>query len=221
MKKQVLNIFTVVALGLAVVGCKKAKEANTSEAETVATSEATASKFTANVAESTIEWKGFKPTGTHTGTVNLDSGTFSLADGKLESGTFIIDMTSINVTDLEGEYKTDLEAHLKGTGEGNEDHFFNVNKFPNGAFEITGATEENGKTMVSGNLSLKGIKNNVTFPATITNEGDIMTFTSDAFTIDRTKWSVNYSSKSVFDNLGDKFINDEMELKITVKAKKS
>ncbi|MEJ6792164.1 MAG: YceI family protein, partial [Lacinutrix sp.] len=48
-----------------------------------------------------------------------------------------------------------------------------------------------------------------------------MTLTSDSFTIERTKWSINYGSKSIFDNLGDKFINDDMELKIIVTAKKS
>ena len=48
-----------------------------------------------------------------------------------------------------------------------------------------------------------------------------MTIESEAFTIDRTKWGVNYGSKSVFDDLGDKFINDDIELKILVSAKKS
>ncbi|AUC80679.1 YceI family protein [Lacinutrix sp. Bg11-31] len=221
MKKQVLNILTVLALGLAVVGCKKGTEANTSEAEAAATSESNSVKYVANITESTIEWKGFKPTGTHNGTINLDSGIFSVTDDVLQSGTFIIDMTSINTTDLEGDQKANLDAHLKGTVEGKEGDFFNVAKFPNAAFEITGTAVENGKTMISGNLALKGNKNNITFPATVTNTGDIMTITSDAFTIDRTKWSINYGSKSIFDNLGDKFINDEMELKISITAKKS
>lgn len=221
MKKRILSIFTIAALTLAVVGCKKANEANTSEAEAAATSEATSEKYVVNVSESTIEWKGFKPTGSHAGTLNLDSGTFSVNNETLQSGTFIIDMKSINVTDIEGDQKASLEAHLKGTVEGKEGHFFNVTKFPNGAFEITGTSRENGKTMVSGNLTIKGNKNNITFPANITNDGDVMTIASDAFTIDRTKWSINYGSKSVFDNLGDKFINDDMELKIVIKAKKS
>ncbi|WP_299254718.1 YceI family protein [uncultured Lacinutrix sp.] len=221
MKKQVLNIFTVLALGLAVVGCKKGAEADTSEVKEAATSESSSSKYAVNTSESTIEWKGFKPTGSHNGTINLDSGTFSVTDNTLESGTFIIDMTSINSTDLEGDQKANLDAHLKGTVEGKEGDFFNVAKFPNAAFEITGTTVENGKTMISGNLALKGIKNNITFPATITNTGDVMTIISEAFTIDRTKWSINYGSKSIFDNLGDKFINDDMELKISITAKKS
>ena len=44
--------------------------------------------------------------------------------------------------------------------------------------------------------------------------------TSETFAIDRTKWDVNYGSKSVFDNLGDKFINDDIELTVTVVANK-
>ncbi|MFD2541109.1 YceI family protein [Lacinutrix gracilariae] len=222
MKKQVLNIFTVIALCTAVVGCKKAKEANTSEAEAAAVSESTTQKYVANVTESTIEWKGFKPTGTHNGTVAIESGVFHVDNGTLQSGTFLIDMTSINAIDVEGDQKKNLEAHLKGTVEGKEGDFFDVTKFPSGAFEITGTqAAEAGKTMLSGNLALKGNKHNVTFPVTITTEGDFITITSDAFSIDRTKWGINYGSKTIFDNLGDKFINDEMELKITVKAKKA
>lgn len=222
MKKQVLNIFTVVALCTAVIGCKKAKEANTSEAEAAAVSESATAKYVANVSESTIEWKGFKPTGTHNGTVNVESGVFHVDNGTLQSGTFLIDMKSINATDLEGDDQASLNSHLKGITEGKENHFFDVNKFPTGAFEITGTqAAEGGKTMLSGNLALKGNKHNVTFPVTITNEGDIMTISSEAFTIDRTQWGINYGSKSVFDNLGDKFINDDMELKITIKAKKA
>ena len=48
-----------------------------------------------------------------------------------------------------------------------------------------------------------------------------MTLTSETFTIDRSKWNVKYGSKSFFDNLGDKFINDDIELKIMVKAVKA
>ena len=70
-------------------------------------------------------------------------------------------------------------------------------------------------------LTLKDVKNNETFPVSTSVEGDMFTLTSELFTIDRSKWNVNYGSKSFFDDLGDKFINDDIELKVTVKAKKS
>lgn len=223
MKKSIFNFLTIIAFTTVFVACKdKAKETNTSEAEPAAVSNSTSKKYTVNVAESVIEWKGFKPTGTHNGTINIENGVFKTEDGALQSGTFLIDMKSIVSLDLEGDMKANLENHLKGTVEGKEGDFFNVDSFPTGAFEITGSKAmEGGKTMLSGNLALKGVKNNISFPVTVNDTEDMLTITSEPFTIDRTKWNVNYGSKSVFDNLGDEFINDDIELKITVKAKKS
>lgn len=224
MIKKTLHIALSLMVVLSIVGCKdKAEKANTSDAEAAAMSESTSEKYTVNVSESTIEWKGFKPTGTHNGTINLENGVLKTDDGKLQSGTFLIDMTSINVTDLEaGDGKEDLEAHLKGTVEGKENHFFDVSKFPSAAFEITGTESlAAGKTRLSGNLDIKGQKHNISFPVNITNNGDQMIIESEAFTIDRTKWNVNYGSKSIFEDLGDKFINDDIELKISIKAKKA
>lgn len=224
MIKKTLHIVLSLVFVLSIVGCKdKAKEANTSDAEAAAMSESTSEKFTVNIAESTIKWKGFKPTGTHDGTISLENGIFKTDDGKLQSGTFLIDMTSIVVSDLEsGDGKEDLEAHLKGTVEGKENHFFDVSKFPTAAFEITGTEAlAAGKTRLSGNLAIKGQKHNISFPVNISNDGDQMIIESEAFTIDRTKWNVNYGSKSIFEDLGDKFINDDIELKINIKAKKA
>jgi hypothetical protein len=48
-----------------------------------------------------------------------------------------------------------------------------------------------------------------------------MTLTSEPFTIDRTNWGVNYGSKSIFDNLGDKFISDDIQLTVKLQATKA
>jgi len=212
MKKQIFNLFTVIALGLVIVGCKnKSEEASTTTAEAVAESHAEAIKYTATIDASTIEWQGFKPTGSHSGTINIESGILSLNNGSIESGTFLIDMSSIK----ESESNKRLEGHLKSAD------FFDVEKHPSAGFEITAYETVDGQTMLSGNLTLKDVKNNITFPVTITPEGDSITLSSEVFTIDRSKWNVKYGSKSFFDDLGDKFINDNIELKITIKANKS
>ena len=218
MKRQIFNLLTIMALTVVFTSCKKkADEANTSAAEEAVVAESTSQKYIASVDETTITWKGFKPTGTHSGTIALDNGVFTTNDGKLHSGTFLINMASLKVTDIPAEEPGNgkLAGHLKSAD------FFDVEKFPNAAFEVTGSEDKDGKTMLSGNLSLKGVENNITFPVTVSNEGDMMSITSEAFTIDRSKWNVKYGSKSFFDDLGDKFINDEIELQITVKAKKS
>lgn len=222
MKRIFLNAFVIAGLGLAVTGCKNNnKEADMTEAKEAATAQAESMKFTVDTASSVIEWKGEKPTGTHTGTIKVANGSFMANDSVVESGTFVIDMKSIEVTDLKGEEKSNLEAHLKGTVEGKEGDFFNVTEFPEATFEVTGITEEAGEPMLQGNLTIKEETKNISFPVSISNDGENIEITSEEFTIDRTKWNVNYGSKSVFDGLGDKFINDEVTLKINLKASKA
>ena len=222
MKKVFLNAFVVASLGLAVTGCKdNNNEANVEDAKEAATAEAEAMEFKVDTSASTIEWQGEKPTGTHTGTIQVTGGTFMANDSTIQSGTFVIDMKSIEVTDLEGEEKANLEAHLMGTVEGKEGDFFNVNKFPEAKFEVTGITEKDGQSILQGNLTLKEETKNISFPVSISKDGETYSITSEEFTIDRTDWNVNYGSKSVFDGLGDKFINDDIQLKIDLKAKKA
>lgn len=220
------RIATLLFLSLfSIVSCKndKAADAETTEAGEVKTATTEAVSYKVDKSTSKIEWTGSKPTGKHTGTINLADGEIFIKDNVLDSGKFNIDMNTISVTDLKtGDGKEDLEGHLKGTSsEGKEadmDHFFNVKKYPTSSFEITSANTENGKTTVEGNLTMKGITKNVKFPAVVTVDGNSVTLTSDPFSINRTLWNVNYGSKSVFDNLGDKFINDDIELKVSVKA---
>ena len=68
---------------------------------------------------------------------------------------------------------------------------------------------------------MKDAVNNIKIPVTVDQNGDALTITSETFTIDRSKWNVQYGSKSFFDNLGDKFINDEIELQINITATKA
>lgn len=218
MKKNVLTIAMIFAVILSATSCKKnAAEAETKNAEVPVAAEPVASKYIADKSASTIEWKGFKPTESHNGTIKLESGVFTLSDNKIESGTFLIDMNSITVLDIPADKSGNakLVGHLKAPD------FFDVANHTNAAFEVTGISEAEGKTMLSGNLSIKGIKHNITFPVSITENGNELTLASEAFSINRTKWDIKYGSKSFFENLGDKFIKDDIELKINIVAKKS
>ncbi len=219
MKKSILSLFVLATISLN-VSCKGEKN-ETEEAGEAATASVESITYTVDTQNSVIEWTGSKPSGKHNGTITLKSGDLAVKNDTIESGMFVIDMNSIVVLDLAGDDKGDLEAHLKGTGDkAGEDHFFNVTKFPEGTFEIVSVTAENGKSKINGNLTLKGVTKPVEFTATITNEGDVMTLTSDAFLINRTHWNVNYASKSIFDDLKDKFVNDDIELVVKLKATK-
>ncbi|GGX23019.1 YceI family protein [Aquimarina muelleri] len=223
MKTKFITVLAATALIVTAYSCKgeKKNETEATTAEEVKEAPVEAVLYKVDVTSSTIEWTGFKPAEKHTGTLGLVSGSLELKDENIESGAFVIDMNSITVTDLEGDEKTSLEGHLKGEGEGKEDHFFNVAKHPKAVFEITGISEKDGKTFIDGNLTIKDIKKNISFPATTSINENTMTLDTEAFTINRTEWGVNYASKSVFENLGDKFINDDIELKISIKANKA
>ena len=223
MKKSISYVCAFVLGSTLIFSCKgdKKNETEASAAEETSTASTEAVKYKVNPSESTIEWVGSKPTGEHTGTLSIESGVLQASGAAVESGSFLINMKSITVTDLEGDEKASLEGHLKGMAEGKEDHFFNVEKYPTAAFEITGVSESGGKQMIDGNLTIRNTKKNISFPATFTQNGDSMLLTSEPFTINRTEWGVNYGSKSIFDNLGDKFIDDDIKLVVKVKASKA
>lgn len=222
MKRIILSSILLAFMAAGVHSCKETtSEANTTEAKETMDAPAVATKYEVDSDASVIQWKGSKPLKTHHGTIKLQSGIIAMSGDIVESGAFTIDMNSIEDLDLEGNSKTNLENHLKGTVEGKEGDFFNVNKYPVSSFELTGVSEKDGKSMVSGNLTIKDITNNIEFPAMLTVGDDYLKLVSEPFKLDRTKWGVNFGSKTVFDNLGDKFIDDEMEITISVVAKKS
>ncbi|MEZ4686225.1 MAG: YceI family protein [Bacteroidia bacterium] len=156
---------------------------------------------------SLLNWVGKKVTGKHTGEIKLQSGEFQFNNGKLSGGHFVVDMTSITVTDLQGEWRDKLLGHLKS------DDFFGVENFKTATFKTTSikpGAEANSYT-VTGKLTIKGITEPVTFPVTVSEEGGKMKTAGTAI-VDRTKYGIRYGSGSFFDNLGDKTISDNFEL---------
>ncbi|MDH5412970.1 MAG: YceI family protein [Flavobacteriaceae bacterium] len=154
------------------------------------------------IEKSKVIWKGYKVTGSHEGTIAIQSGTLKFKGDVLVGGEFVIDMTSITNADLQGEYKDKLEGHLKS------DDFFGVEKFPTATLVFKNV-EVAGKNSykVTGDLTIKGKMNPVTF--------DFSVYGSKAnatLKIDRSKYDVKYGSSSFFDNLKDKVIYDEFDL---------
>ena len=152
--------------------------------------------------KSKVVWKGYKVTGSHEGTINIKSGSLDFKNDKLVGGNFVIDMTTITCTDLEGEYKGKLEGHLKS------EDFFGVesHKTANLVFTKVKSTGKNAYA-VTGNMTIKGKTNPVTFEMSI--YGNKATAN---LKIDRSKFDVQYGSTSFFEGLKDKAIYDEFDL---------
>lgn len=205
---------------------KQGEVAEASEPKQPAQASTAGNAFSLDLDNSTILWEGYKPGKTHSGTIKLKDGTFSMKDGTLEGGKFVIDMASIEVTDLEpGKGKENLEGHLRGTADGKETDFFNVREHPTGSFEITKVAklqgDEQANHMIYGNLTLKGISKQVAFKANVEANENQFKAESLPFRINRTEWDIKFMSKNFFENLGDNFINDEIGLIVSIMGQAS
>lgn len=182
-----------------------------------ATKKTTAKKVTVNTADSRVNWIGKKPAGEHNGYIKLSAGSVELAGNDIAGGSFVIDMNSIVNLDLNDEGMNNrLVGHLKSAD------FFDVEKYPSASFVITKVNRLKstvtgaGKMThrIEGNLTMKGITKPVTFDASVNVTGGKLTATSESFVINRTLWNVNYQSKSIFAELKDQFINDDITLTV-------
>ena len=171
--------------------------------------------YKAVIAESELTWEGSRPGKTHNGTLGIKEGSLVFEDGKLASGDFTLNMTNITVLDIKpGKNNQKLVDHL------NTPDFFDSKNYPTGKFMISGSQEKNGKTLVKGKLTIKGITKDVSFLATISNNGDTVILKSDKFNIDRTDWDIRFRSGKFFDNLKNKLIYDDLPITVNVTAKK-
>ena len=181
-------------------------QATTQQAQGVAKAD---NIYNIETAESQIIWTGREvSTSSHYGTLDFVSGNFEISNSTIVNGEFIVDMTSINNQDMEGDSKVRLEGHLKS------DDFFSVESHPIAVLSINSSELiSDGKWNVSGDLSIKGFTHPVNFEMVSTSEG-----WSANLVFDRSKYDVRFRSGSFFENLGDKLIYDDIELSINLKT---
>ena len=158
-----------------------------------------AQKSEINLNKSVVTWIGNKIGGSHKGAIKIKNGYFEFKKGEISSGEVVMDMNSITNSDLKDEgYNQKLIGHLKS------DDFFCVEKYPTSTFKVTKASKfEDGKATLTGVLTIKGKSENMSVD--VTKEGNTY---SSQLKVDRSKFDVRYGSKSFFDDLGDKVIDD-------------
>jgi len=198
----------------------KADKATITEAHPVKESEGKAYKV--DTASSELQWIGTKPTGKHTGRFKLQEGSLFVKDTTITGGNIVIKMNSLENLDLS---KTDsllqrkFEAELKGP------LFFDVANFPVATFEITNVSDftpsvgnevlmKDANYTVQGNLTIRNITKNISFPAYIhVEKGSIVARAN--FNIDRTLWGMTYRTDKT---LQDKLINSAVNIEVALKA---
>ena len=172
--------------------------------------------YTVDTQQSKLVWNAKKVTGAHNGFAPIKNGTLLLDGTKLKGGNFEINLKDLTVTDLKDpEYNAKLTGHLKG------DDFFSVEKHPVAKLDITSVSPSGvNKYNVKGKLTIKGITNEVSFPADVTTTGKTLTANAK-IAIDRTKYGIKYNSKSFFSTIGDKAIDDTFNLDVSLVATES
>jgi polyisoprenoid-binding protein YceI len=129
---------------------------------------------------------------------------------KITAGSFVVDMSTIK--DVDGSAR--LEGHLKSAD------FFEIEVYATSKFEIVKTHHKVGKTHITGNLTIKDVTKEITFEATTVVDGNTVTLTSELFKLNRAEFNIKYKSKSFFNDLKEKFIEDEFDLQVTIVAKR-
>ena len=198
------KLFTFLMLIILASCNTNPNQASTQQAQGVATVD---NIYNVETAQSQITWTGREvSTSYHYGTLDFVSGNFEISNGAIVNGEFIVDMTSINNQDMEGDSKARLEGHLKS------DDFFSVESYPTATISINSSELiSDGKWNVLGDLAIKGFTHPVNFEMISSEDG-----WSANLVFDRSKYDVRFRSGSFFENLGDKLIYDDIELSINL-----
>lgn len=202
MKRQFCILLLATAASTA--ACKAAEPAPTGMASAAepaaspkATDPASVATLTLDPAQSKFDFVGAKITQSHDGQFKQYTGTATVVGGELHSVVVEVATASVESDDPK------LTGHLKTAD------FLDVEKFPKATFKSLGISKKPapGATHeISGELTLHGVTQPITFPATV-NVAPTAVTASGQVTIDRQKFAITYPG------MADDLIKDAVVLK--------
>ncbi|MFD2034024.1 YceI family protein [Belliella marina] len=166
-----------------------------------------ADTLTMNLEKSIIGWVATEMRGAkrRTGTISFKDGLFLSQNGEIVGGKFIVDMETMDITDVpihEKIARKNLLNHLKS------DDFFNVTLYPISTLELTGIQKmKNNSLKISGNLTIREITKNIEFFAH--QKGDNF---KTIFTFNRLDWNIAYEGSWADKTLVDKDVELTIEI---------
>jgi len=210
MKYKIL--FTLI---LFLVGCDSGKKSDNSS-PTLNQLTPEAGTYSLLIDDSELSWIGTElSTKTHTGTIDFTDGTIVVDSDNTISGNVKINMSTINVTDLQGRSKEMLERHLRSSD------FFEVESYSEAKFSFISKSFDKLSNQISfvGDLTIKDITNPISFNATLLETSPFLKAKA-VLSFDRSKYNVRFRSGNFFENLGDKLILDDIDVNIRLVTKK-
>lgn len=161
---------------------------------------------------SQLKWTGYHLAKSyeHNGNVKIKSGSLAVADGKITSGEFVIDMTTISNNDL-----TDTKDNAKLVNHLKSDDFFNVKKFPEAKLVIKSSESSGSNLKVKADLTIRGITKPIEFGAVISEKEAGMLEANAELIIQRTDFEVMYGWK-----VENAMLSGEFKMEVRLVAKK-
>jgi len=212
MNSKLTITYLILMIAPLIFGCQGpvAKSKNNTSASSVPPGQ----KYRVDTKESVVTWQGsmlLDIEQEHKGYVYISKGELIIEKGKLVGGRAEINMNTIEYKDKES--KNTPVNHLKSPD------YFDVGKFPVSTIAITKVESVRGQTVVTGDLTIKGVTHPVTFPAKIEVK-DAIVKANGKLIIDRTDWGIRYKSGKFYDILADEIVSDNIEFHIKIVAKK-
>lgn len=163
---------------------------------------------------SIINWKAFKTGGGHHGTLKFKSGEIEITENVPSGGEFVFDMNSIYDIDQIGILKTKLIEDLES------ERFFDTKQYPDSSFKITSVdhvADDKGYYAVSGNLTIKGVTNEIAFKAEFSiSDNDVFNIQTAVIGVDRTKWGITFGAKGFLKKLESHIIANVFDVTANV-----
>jgi polyisoprenoid-binding protein YceI len=193
--RQVAIVITVAAAA-AFIGCdnpskpsNKTPNPAPSKGDTPTATPAAAGPGIITPENTTITFIGSKPGQMHHGGFKSFSGSVKPPAGDVTAATLTVEI------DTESLYADDpkLTNHLKSPD------FFDVKKYPRATFVSTAIKAEkkdDNTHVITGDLTLHGTKKELTIPAKITADDDLLTIDSTC-TFDRTEFGIAFAPDKV------------------------
>jgi polyisoprenoid-binding protein YceI len=221
MKKHFLSMIAIAAVFMA--SCDTAPNGdNATVTDEKTLTDTVAVGIPIDTASSVVAFTGWGVGKNHPGSFKISEGIFATTQGNLTGGSFTININSMKLDQPEEMFQTKLRGHLLSAD------FFDAEKNPESKFVIT-STEPYTPTgtdtsvvaganvKISGNLTLKGITKNITFPAKVdVTESSVKAVAN--FNIDRTQWDMHYNDDQA--SAQDKFISHDVNIRLDVSGHK-
>jgi polyisoprenoid-binding protein YceI len=141
----------------------------------------------------------------HNGTIGFASGSLTVQDTLVSAAEFVLDMSSLASAGFDDEEEgNNFAGHLKSAD------FFDVENHPTATVKLVSVNDKVYKVKGEADVTIKGITKRLPIHFSVAPSNENRINIGGSLLLNRTDFGVNYGSGSLFDNLGDNVIDDEV-----------